>query len=169
MSLTKVEIRPVVGSALELNTQDGSGNHLFPLSEFNIETAIDTSGNAKRMAESGEWPTFHYPGAMAITAQGRILGIGGSDASRAIDYITKRLAFLDAVLPPLGFMTSRKHAVLRVRFDGMTEDADADVVCIQQSIPLAALYPAQSEFMVTWKGFLPYFVGTSSSTKYQLG
>jgi hypothetical protein len=52
--------------------------------------------------------------------------------------------------------------------DGMSEDADADVVTIQQSVPMDALFPANSEFMVTWKGFLPYFVG-ASSTKYQLG
>ena len=51
----------------------------------------------------------------------------------------------------------------------MTEDADAFVVCIQQSVPIAALFPAYSEYMITWKGFDPYFVGVSSSTKYQLG
>jgi hypothetical protein len=169
VSLTKVEIRPVVGSPLEINTTDGSGNHLFPLSQFDIVTAIDQQTNAKKMALPGAWPTYHYPDAMTINAQGRILGIGANDTARAISYIAQRLAMLDALLPPLTLLTSRKHAVLRVRMDGMTEDADADVVCIQQAVPLAALFPAQSEFMVTWKGFEPYFVGLSTQTKYILG
>lgn len=166
--LTKVEIRPVTGSAVELNTTDGSGNHLYPLSTFEIETNIDTH-DAKKMALPGQWPTFHYPDAMTVHAQGRILGIGSSDSTRSADYVTKRLALLDAVLPPVAVLTARYHAVLRVRMDGMTEDADAQVVVVQQSVPLAALYPAQSEFMITWKGFEPYFVGVSTSTKYQLG
>lgn len=167
--LTKVEIRPVSGSTLELNTVDINGNHLFPLSTFEIITNIDQVSEAKKMAAAGQWPKYHYPDAMVVNAQGRILGIGVSDAARAIDYITKRLALLDAALPPVTTQTARKHAVLRIRFDGMTEDADADVVCISQSIPMAALYPANSEFQITWKSFEPYFVGTGTSTKYQLG
>jgi len=166
--LTKVEFIPVTGATVAFNTVDGSGNHLFPLHEFAIETNIDQGQDAKKMAAAGQWPRFHYPDAMSIHAEGQILGVGASDAARSIDYITKRLALLDGILPPVTLLTSRKHGVLRVRFDGMTEDADADVVIVQQSAPLTALFPANSEFMVTWKGFLPYFVG-ASLTKYQLG
>lgn len=167
--LTKVEIRPVSGSNVEINTTDGSGNHLYPLSTFEIVTNIDQSANAKKMAAPGQWPTFHYPDAMTIHAEGSILGIGASASLAAADYVTKRLALLDAVLPPVTILTTRHHAVLRVRMDGMTEDADANVVVTQQSIPLAALFPANSRYMITWKAFEPYFVGTSTSTKYQLG
>lgn len=169
MSLLKVEIRPVVGSALELNTVDGSGNHLFPLSEFNIETAIDATANPKKMAAPGQWPHFAYPDAMSISANGRILGIGANDSARAANYFSQRIDLINALLPPMTLLTSRKHAVLRVRFDGMTEDADADVICVQQAVPIAALYPAQSEFLITWKGFEPYFVGVTTSTQYLLG
>jgi hypothetical protein len=167
--LTKVEFIPNSGSSVVLNTVDGSGNHLFPLRVFEIETHIDEGTNAKKMGLPGQWPTFSYPDAMTVHAEGKILGVGASDAARATDYITKRLALLDAILPPVVLLTVRKHGVLRVRFDGMTEDADADVVIQQQSMPMAALHPANSEFMITWKGFLPYFVGTGTSTKYQLG
>lgn len=168
--LTKVEIRPVVGSAVELNTVDGSGNHLYPLRAFDIVTNIDQGSDAKKMAAAGQWPRFHYADAMTINAEGNIIGVGGSDAARATDYITKRLALLDAILPPItGMMTSRYHAVLRVRFDGMSEDADAQVVVTSQSSPMAALFPANSPFLVTWKAFEPYFVGVGTSTKYQLG
>lgn len=154
--LAKVEIRPVVGSPLELNTLT------YPLKVFDIQTNIDTH-EFKKFGTSGQWPSFHYPDAMSIHAEGACL----ADTSTA--YVTARLALVDAVLPPVTALTSRKHAVLRVRMDGMTEDADADVVVIQQAVPMAALFPANSQFMITWKGFLPYFVGVSSSTKYQLG
>ena len=166
--LTKVEIRPLVGSAVELNTTDGSGNHLYPLSQFEIITNMDVH-DAKKMAAPGQWPTFTYMDAMTIHAEGRILGIGANDAARSTDYITKRLALMDAIMPPVTLLTSRHHAVLRVRFDGMSEDADTNVVTIQQSMPLAALFPASSDYLITWKSFEPYFTGVSSSTKYLLG
>lgn len=168
--LTKVEIRPVTGSNVELNTVDGSGNHLYPLNGFDIVTNIDQGQDAKKMAAPGQWPRFHYPDAMTIHAEGAILGVGATDAARATDYITKRIALLDAVLPPVsGVLTSRHHAVLRIRMDGMTEDADTQVVVVQQSIPMAARFPANSPFLITWKAFLPYFEGVSTQTKYQLG
>ena len=171
--LTKVEIRPVIGSNVELNTVDGSGNHLYPLHEFNIVTNIDQGQDAKKMAAPGQWPRFHYADAMTITAEGQILGVGASDAARATDYITKRLALLDAILPSVaspGLLTARHHGTLRVRFDGMTEDADAEVVCVQQAVPMQALFPANSSFLIIWKGFLPYFTGVTTPTnRYQLG
>ena len=166
--LTKVEIRPNAGSNVELNTTDGSGNHLYPLSTFDIITNIDQH-DARKLGAPGQWPTFHYPDAMTVHAEGKILGVGSTDALRATSYITQRINLLDAVLPPIQLLTTRRHAVLRVRFDGMTEDADVDVVVIQESIPMAALFPAYSEFMITWKAFEPYFTGVSTSTKYQLG
>lgn len=169
--LTKVEIRPVTGSPLELNTTDGSGNHLYPLTAFEIITNIDNPGESRKMGAPGQWQMFHYPDAMIIHGEGTIYGVGASDAARATDYITKRLAFLDAVLPPpTTIQTVRYHAVLRVRFDGMSEEAETKVVCTQQSVPMAALYPANSRFMITWKSFEPYFTGVSTpSNIYQLG
>ena len=168
MSLTLVQVRPNTGSPLTLNTVDGSGNHLYPLSVFDINTNIDTH-DFKKLAQPGQWPSFHYPDAMTIHAEGKILGVGASDALRASNYIAQRLALTDAVLPPVALLTARKHGVLRVRADGMTEDADADIVVTDISIPLAALYPAYSEFMITWKAFSPYFTGVSTQTLYQLG
>lgn len=167
--LTKFEIRPTSGSVVVLNTTDGSGNHLYPMRRMDIETNIDQPSSAKKMAAAGQWPTFHYPDAMTIHIEGSILGVGASDSARATDYITKRLALLDAVLPPVTLLSSRIHAVVRVRFDGMSEDADAECVVTQQSIPVAALFPANSDFLITWKAFEPYFVGVGSATKYQLG
>lgn len=169
--LTKIEIRPVTGSPLELNTQDGSGNHLYPLKILEVVTNIDDPGSSKKMAAPGSWQLYHYPDAMTVHAEGVIYGVGASDSARAIDYITKRLAFLDAVLPPPNtIQTLRYHAILRVRYDGMSEEAETKVVCTQQSVPMASLFPANSNFMVTWKSFEPYFTGvTTPSNIYQLG
>lgn len=169
MSLLKVEIRPLVGSPVELNDVDGSGNHLYPLHDFDIIALIDQPNPAKRMAYPGEWPKFHYPAAQTIQAAGQILGIGGTDDARAVSYFNQRLALLDAITPPVQMLTSRHHGVLRVRMDGMTEDADVNVVCTQRSVPLQALFPANSQFTITWKAFEPYFTGVTTSTLYYLG
>lgn len=166
--LTKVEIRPNTGSPLEINTVDGSGNPLFPLHAFEINTNID-SKDFRKMAAPGQWPSFAYPDAMTIHAEGSIVGVGATDALRSTSYITQRLALTDAALPPVTLLTARIHGVLRVRMDGMTEDADAQIHVTSISIPMASLFPAHSDFMLTWKGFSPYFTGVSTSTVYQLG
>jgi len=157
--ITLLEYHPNAGSAVELNTL------IYPLHNFEVQTNIDTH-EFKRMAEAGEWPSFHYPGAMVITCDGDIIGSGATPTN---DYVAKRIALLDAILPPIQVLTSRRHGFLRLQLDGMTETADADVVITEQAAPMRALYPAISPFMITWKAFLPYFVGTSTQTKYQLG
>jgi hypothetical protein len=163
--ITKFEVIPVSGATVALNAVDGSGNHLYPLKVCDINTNIDVH-EFKRMAQSGQWPSFHYPDAMSVHVEGNILGFGVTPSN---DYITKRLALIDAVLPPIGTLTSRKHGVLRVRLDGMTEDADTDIVVTAIQVPMASLFPANSEFMITWKAFNPYFTGVGSLTKYQFG
>lgn len=164
--ITLIQYIPNTGSLVELNAPDGSGNHIYPLSAFEMESAISTR-EFKKMTAQGEWPAFHYLGAMTIHAEGRILGSGATPSN---DYVTKRIALIDAILPPTTSpLTARKHGVLRLRLDGMSENADADVVVTSFQAPLAALFPANSEFMVTWKAFLPWFVGVGTSTKYQLG
>jgi hypothetical protein len=165
--ITKFEIRPVSGSPIELNLMT-AGIPIYPLSVCDIFTNMDTK-EFKRMAAAGEWPSFSYPGALTVHVEGKVIGAGATDALASADYVTKRLALLDAVLPPIQTLTSRKHAVLRCRLDGMTEDADTDVIVTSPQIPMVALYPAISEFMITWKGFNPYFTGVTTSTKYQLG
>lgn len=160
--LSKFEVRPNTGSNLTLNDLN------YPLHVLEIETNIDEHA-FKRMAAAGEWPTFNYPGAMTIHAEGEILGTGASDSAIANDTVSKRIALLDAILPPVTLLTARKHGVIRIKMDGMTEDADTDVVVTSLSAPLNAMSPGRVPFIVTWKGFNPWFTGVSSSTKYQLG
>ncbi len=164
--LTKVEIRPVTGTSLELNSSAGA----YPLSKFDIIGETDNPSGSKKMAAPGEWKKHHLIGAQTIIAEGKILGNGANDTARSLSYITQRLALLDAIMPPMDDnLTARHHGVLRVRMDGMTEDADAEVVCTQRAVPLAAMEGARSEFFITWKAFLPYFIGQTSGTKYILG
>jgi hypothetical protein len=166
--LIKVELRPIVGSPLALNTEDGSGNPLYPLANFDIETNLDNP-SYKKMAAAGEWESFGYPDAMIVAGDGQILGVGANDSARAANYVSQRLALVEAMLPPMGTMTSRIHAILRVRMDGMSEDADARVRVTQQSVPLAAMQGARSAFRFTIKSFVPVFLGVTSGDPYLLG
>jgi hypothetical protein len=166
MSLVSVQIRPVSGSNLDINTTDGSGNHLFPLHEFEPEIDLPDV-EFKRMQATGVWPVFAYPGAMTIIATGEVLGIGGSDSARSSDAMTKRASLMDACLPPVdSVLTARKHGTLRVQYDHWAETADADFQCILCKIPIKAQSPARMQYFINFKCFTPYFVGTGTQTKY---
>jgi hypothetical protein len=156
--ITKFEIRPNAGSPIEINTDS------YPLSECDIFTNFD-SKTFRKLAAPGEWPSFAYPGALTINVVGKILGTGVTPTE---DYWDKRLALMDATLPPIQTLTSRQHGVIRVRMDGWSEDADTPVVVMSTSLPMQALYPAISDFRISWKGFVPYFTGASSAI-YQVG
>lgn len=157
--ITLIEYHPNIGAPVELN------DLIYPLHDFDIQTNIDVRA-FKKMAQHGEWPSFHYPGAMTITAEGDIIGSGATPTE---DYVVKRLALIGAILPPIQVLTTRRHGFLRLQLDGWTEAADADVVCTNPSVPMQALYPAISPFQIVWKGFLPYFVGVTSGDFYQVG
>ena len=166
--LEQVLWTPHVGSAVELNTVS-SGNHRYPLHEFEIIALIDQPQAAKRMAYPGEWKKFHYPAAQTIHAEGQILGAGSSDLTRAQDYVAQRIALLDALTPPVQLLSTRTHGMLRVDMYGMSEAAEVECVCTARQVPMQALFPANSTFMIQWKAFEPYFTGVSTSTKYYLG
>lgn len=154
--ITSLAYLPATGGSITLN------DLVYPVHQFDVETMIDNR-DAKKMAQPGEWPVYAYPGSMTIHCEGRILGASSSD------YVTKRLALLDAILPPIATLTSRIHGTVRIQMDGWAETADAEVIVTQQSVPMRAMYPSISDFMITWKAFLPYFEGNSTLTKYQLG
>ena len=109
---------------------------LANLAQFDIQTNIDRHTNSA------------YPDAMTICAEGEIK----ADDTRG--YVAQRLTLIRAALPA-------STAVLRIRTDDMPEDADTNVVCIMSSIPKGKLY---SEYLIVWKGFLPYFTGVTEPT-----
>jgi hypothetical protein len=168
MSLTLVRITPTTGSAVTVNTTDGSGNHLYPLHHFEPEPDLpDTT--LKRMQDAGVWPTFAYPGAMTIVMDGEILGLGANDSAQSVDAMTKRAALTDACLPPINPVTpvtytSRKHGTLRVRYDHWSQDGEVDFHCIMCRIPLAALSPGRMQYFINFKCFNPCFIGLDGTT-----
>jgi hypothetical protein len=165
MSLTSVQIRPVTGSNVSVNAVDGSGNHLYPLHEWEPEADLPDTV-LKRMQAAGVWPTFAYAGAMTIIATGEVLGLGANDSARSIDAMTKREALQDACQPtytinPPTTYTTRKHGTLRVRYDHWSQEGDVDFHCIMCRIPLAALSPARMTYFINFKCFYPFFVGVT--------
>lgn len=158
--ITKIELRPVTGSALEINTA------VYPVHGWEPEIDLPTN-EIKKMQRTGLWPTFAYPGAMKIPLEGAILGNGATDALRASDVMAKRRALNDACLPPLDQpLTTRKHGVLRVRYEDMTEDADADFHCIMFRAPLKGPQGANIPFFINFLCFTPYFVGVGTQAIY---
>ena len=168
MSLLSVQVRPVTGTNVSINAVDGSGNHLYPLHEFEPEINLpDTT--LKKMQDVGDWPTFAYPGAMTIVATGEILGLGGNDSAQSIDAMTKREALINACLPPIDPVnpityTSRKHGTLRVQYDHWSQAGDADFHCVLCRIPLKALSPGRFQYFINFKCFNPCFIGLDGTT-----
>lgn len=163
MSLTLVQFRPATGSNVTVNTVDGSGNHLYPLHNFEPEPDIDQTA-IKKMQAAGVWATFNYPGAMTIVMDGEVLGLGANDAARSVDAMTKREALTDACFPPLNVtLTTRKHGTLRVRYDHWTQDGDVDYHCVLCRIPLQALSPGRHQYFINLQCFNPYFIGVTDA------
>jgi hypothetical protein len=168
MSLTSVQIRPVSGSNLDINTTDGSGNHLYPLHEFEPEIDLDDT-TLKKMQDAGVWAAFSYPGAMTIIASGEILGLGANDSAQSIDAMTKRDALINACLPPIDPVnpvtyTARKHGTLRVRYDHWSQAGDVDFHCILVRAPLKALSPGRCPYFINFRCFNPCFIGLDGIT-----
>ena len=158
--LTKVEIRPQVGSPVEINTL------VYPLQEYDPELDLPTT-SLKKMGQSGHWPTFSYPGTMTVILAGEIYGSGATNALIAEDTMAKRRALQDACLPPLDqTLTTRRHGTLRVRYDDMDEDADSDFHCVVCKIGLVAGQPGKAAYLINLHCFDPYFVGVTSSDIY---
>lgn len=156
MAITTLELVPSVGSVITLN------NDTYPLDEFDITPEYDVKAIKKPRA-AGEWPTFVYPGAMTIVARGAILGSSSSDCG------TKRNTLIEGAGPILGTQTIRRHVRIRIQMDWMTEKAEAECCLVAREFPLRALSPGVAEFMCTWKSWLPYFIGLTSGTPYELG
>lgn len=168
MSLLSVQIRPASGTPVSINAVDGSGNHLYPLHEFEPEIDLaDTS--LKKMQDAGNWAAFSYPGAMTIIMTGEILGLGANDSAQSVDAMTKREALINACLPPINpvtpvVYTSRIHGTLRVQYDHWGQTGDADFHCILCRVPLKALSPGRFQYFINLKCFNPCFIGLDGTT-----
>lgn len=158
----KIEIRPITGSPLLINTDD------YPVTNLETDPEYSNPEQVEKMMLSGLWPTFSLARGMPLTMEGAMFGRGASDALIAADISTKQQTFKAAlhrvhdVTPP----TSRVHGTLRVRQTGWAEDADAPYHVVSVRAPDVAGQVAWVEWFVTLFMFNIYFTGVSTQTKY---
>jgi hypothetical protein len=159
--IVSIQLRPVLGSNLTIN------DDAYPVHGWEPEPDMPDN-TYKKMQQTGEWPSFAYPGSMKLAVEGHVLGVGATDALRAASVMDRRQALIDACMPNIDSVhTSRKHGVLRVEYDGWGETADGDYHCVAIHSPISALQGANIPFFFTLKIFTPYVVGVST-TKYFL-
>ncbi len=148
---------PNIGSSLALNGTN------FPISGdlgFEIEF---TDPSVKKFQVGGEHATFGYPGSMRIIAEGHILG------TSAANFWANRAAFLAALTPPQTELTARRHGTLTLNDTDMSEGGYAFCRVINRTANLEPSSPERCSYMVTFKAFVPYFVGLSSGTDILVG
>lgn len=158
--ITFIEVRPVIGSPLELNTL------VYPIHGFDPVSDYEDA-SAKKMQNPGEWPTFGYQGAMIIEITGDIVG-----AASTVAYGNARDAFMLACQAPItatGVQTTRRHGTLRYRQDNWSENADVDYRTISCTAPMTDDFVSVTDFRWSIKCFLPYFIGVGTSNKYVVG
>ena len=162
MAFDKIEVRPVTGSPLLINTDD------IPV--FNLETDPEYAvpSDVEKAHLSGLWPTYSLARGMPLTMEGAIFGRGATDLLMAQDTATKKQAFAAAfhrvhdLTPP----TSRPHGTLRLRATGWSEDADALYHVVELQTPYVAGQPNIVEWFVSLKLFNIWFTGVGTQTKY---
>lgn len=114
-----------------------------------------------RMQLHGSNPTFSYDGAMTIDITGMLM------KDNPDDYVAERRTFVTALryLPDTQ-PTVRKRGVLELQWSGDAESMKADVTIQKISLPIAALSPSRTDYMITFSSFKPWFVGSSSGDLY---
>lgn len=120
------------------------------------------SGRA-RMQAHGENPRFPFFGALTIHQEGLFRG------RRHAAVLSERQAFLDALLGDLTVAPAdSKLGTLTVKYIGWTESATGDVTADDHDEPLSKDNVNVLPYMITWRSFLPYFVGDDSSDPVNL-
>lgn len=154
--------KPNVGPSIVLNHTDnkypidGEGTPL----QFELEFS---DPSIKKSQQSGEHPSFGYAGSTRVIAEGHIIGTSPSN------FWLNRQLWLNALTPPDGELTSRRHGTLTIDDDDMAEPMYAYCRIINRVANLENLSPERCPFMVTWKSFETYFLGVSSGKKYVVG
>ena len=154
---------------LKFTNRDGSTFYQIndvtsPLTLFDVdvERRVDTSRD--KMQRPGVNATLPFKGGMEIHCEGALF----DDDSPS--YVTQRKALLAAIngAPgPTSFsLIDRKDGTLQFRPAGETEDWMTDCVVTAFTAPVRALYPALTEYAITFFSWTPYFVGATSGDFY---
>jgi hypothetical protein len=149
--------RPNVGQTIVLNSMDYPINETL---EFEMEF---TDPSVKKMQQGGEWPSFGYPMALKIVAEGSILG------TTRTEFWNNRMVFLDSLTPPNRSLTERQHGRLTITDEDAPEGFFAPCRVVNRVANLEALSPSRCPYMVTFKAFTPYFQGLGSGKAYVPG
>jgi hypothetical protein len=156
--ITTLTFTPVTGSVITLNT-DPPG---YPVEEYDCTVQDRVDMARTRMQAQGVWPTYPYEGGMEIRMAGHIIGTDSND------YTARRHALVAAWRRDTG-PTARRHGTLLVRYDGESEDWNADVVVTAFAAPRGGLSPAISPWSAVFFSWLPYFIGASSGNHHYDG
>lgn len=138
------------GVYVDLNTDD------IPFSSFTTE--VDWRFTEKpKSQEHGIYPGESYLGKRLFHCEGDLFG------SSAADYMQRRVALLEALMP-----NPQKRAkivgTLDIVFDGISETLSADCTLDGwPELPLEALKPARSSFQINFKSYDPRLYGDDRS------
>lgn len=121
-----------------------------------------------RPEQHGIQPAYTYLGKGTFHQEGDILY---NDPSL---YIQKRMDFLNVLFGALEFdpfapiSRNRKLGTLTIQFTDqeLMETPDGVTIDGYPEIPMRALYPATTPYMITWVSFTPYLIGLSSGQYY---
>jgi hypothetical protein len=154
--------KPNLGPSIVFNATD----NIYPIdgegTPFQVEVEF-SDPSVRKPQQAGEHPTFGYPGSTRVILDGHIIG------STAANFWSRRNDFLVALTPPAGELTSRRHGTLTIDDDDMAEPMQAFCRVINRVANLENLDVMRCPYMVTWKSFDTYFVGTQSGKAYLIG
>lgn len=136
----------VNGYEIELNTNS------LPFTE--LRTEIDTrSSDHHRAQQHGNWPVNTYLGHRLFHLEGDIL----EDSSAS--YIQTRLGLINAFTPRPG-LGKKQTGTLYITLTGIPEELSAEcTIDGWPELPIAALSPARSRFLINLKAFDPRLYG----------
>lgn len=147
---------------LETTVTYSLNSYTAPLRRFEPKPQRRTTTDRDKMEVHGVNPAFSYKGGMGIDLEGDLFG----DDSTA--YVAER-KLLVAVIENA---TNANHPTLRsthrltIGLSGETEDWYVDGIIQEWSAPVTALAPSRSEFLITLFGWLPYFIGATTSNRH---
>ena len=143
------------GQTLALN------NNTWALTSFEPEGSMKSTP-VERMQEPGEWPTRSIAGALLIPCGGDLL-LNDSTA-----YMAERIRALNILVPAGVVNSERRMGTVTLYFNGlepMYNDCTLDDI---PHLPMKALYPSVTEFLITFKVFDGYMIGRNSGRYYTI-
>lgn len=122
-----------------------------PLHDFSISGDIK-GGDREHMMDHGDWESFSYLGPTTVHIEGD-LQYGTTE-----EYIEKRLLMLSIIIPPPGRQRIRSWGELQLQYTGQPLMVNTVKLEGYPEIPMQALYPSVTPFMISFKCFNPFWV-----------